>query len=59
MNESEDDARERLLDNVHTVFLWSGVWYYFVDSYGNPDKIDHIPWYVFLCYEGMFSRHVL
>ncbi|KAJ7726374.1 hypothetical protein B0H16DRAFT_1735689 [Mycena metata] len=37
-----------LLDNVHTVFLWSGVWYYFVDSYGNPDKIDHIPWCIAL-----------
>ncbi|KAJ6541659.1 hypothetical protein B0H19DRAFT_1268627 [Mycena capillaripes] len=33
-----------LLDNVHTAFIWGGLWYYFIGNYGQPDKIDYIPW---------------
>ncbi|KAJ6541655.1 hypothetical protein B0H19DRAFT_1381274 [Mycena capillaripes] len=34
----------RVLDNAHTGLIWSGLWFYFIGNYGEPDKIDHIPW---------------
>ncbi|KAJ7842255.1 hypothetical protein B0H14DRAFT_1033217 [Mycena olivaceomarginata] len=37
-----------LLDNIHTVFIWVGLWYYFIENYAKPDEIDHIPWSVSL-----------
>ncbi|KAJ7157315.1 hypothetical protein C8R46DRAFT_1196046 [Mycena filopes] len=37
-----------LLDNIHTAFIWSGTWFYFVDHYGDREKIDRIPWSIAL-----------
>ncbi|KAJ7894556.1 hypothetical protein B0H13DRAFT_1885890 [Mycena leptocephala] len=39
--------RPWLLDNVHTGFIWGGLWYYLIGNYGEPDKIDRIPWHVY------------
>ncbi|KAJ7894553.1 hypothetical protein B0H13DRAFT_2339182 [Mycena leptocephala] len=36
-----------LLDNVHTGFIWGGLWYFLIGNYGEPDKIDRIPWQVY------------
>ncbi|KAF8204252.1 hypothetical protein K438DRAFT_1819436 [Mycena galopus ATCC 62051] len=33
-----------LLDNLHTAFVWNGLWWWFVRSYANQAEIDHIPW---------------
>ncbi|KAJ7464540.1 hypothetical protein FB451DRAFT_1489996 [Mycena latifolia] len=33
-----------ILDNVHTGFIWGAVWVYLIDNYGEPEKLDHIPW---------------
>ncbi|KAJ7239749.1 hypothetical protein B0H12DRAFT_1237478 [Mycena haematopus] len=37
-----------ILDNIHTVFIWDGLWYYFIKNYANPDEIDRIPWSISL-----------
>jgi len=37
-----------LFDNVHTVFIWDGLWYYFIRNYAKPKEIDVIPWSIAL-----------
>ncbi|KAJ6520546.1 hypothetical protein C8R45DRAFT_63076 [Mycena sanguinolenta] len=37
-----------LLDNIHTIFIWNALWYYFIRSYGNADEIDRILWSIAL-----------
>ncbi|KAJ7842246.1 hypothetical protein B0H14DRAFT_3139988 [Mycena olivaceomarginata] len=34
-----------VLDNLHTGFIWGGLWYCLVQNYGAHDKVDSIPWY--------------
>lgn len=38
----------RALDLLHTIFICSTVWQYFISFYGDTTKIDVIPWWVFL-----------
>ncbi|KAJ7020629.1 hypothetical protein C8F04DRAFT_1143704 [Mycena alexandri] len=33
-----------LLDNLHTGFIWAGLWFGLIQNYGVRDKIDTIPW---------------
>ncbi|KAF7347228.1 hypothetical protein MVEN_01477700 [Mycena venus] len=33
-----------ILDNLHTGFIWGGLWYCLVQNYGAPDMVDSIPW---------------
>ncbi|KAF8204245.1 hypothetical protein K438DRAFT_552856 [Mycena galopus ATCC 62051] len=37
-----------LLDNVHTAFIWNGLYYWVIQSYAQPHQIDHIPWSISL-----------
>ncbi|KIL64787.1 hypothetical protein M378DRAFT_198312 [Amanita muscaria Koide BX008] len=32
-----------ILDIVHTVFIWKGMWFYFVDNFGDISKLQVIP----------------
>lgn len=36
------------LDNLHTAFIWGGLWYSLVLNYGVLDRVDFIPWYATL-----------
>ncbi|KAF7307615.1 hypothetical protein MIND_00556700 [Mycena indigotica] len=33
-----------VLDNIHTAFIWCAVWFAAVENYGQPAKLDRIPW---------------
>ncbi|KAI3618176.1 hypothetical protein WG66_005794 [Moniliophthora roreri] len=33
----------RVLDTCHTSFIWSALWAFFVNFYGQIDKIDYVP----------------
>ncbi|KAJ7291581.1 hypothetical protein C8J57DRAFT_1273461 [Mycena rebaudengoi] len=33
-----------LLDNLHTGFIWSAMWEYLIQDYGEPSTADKIPW---------------
>ncbi|KAJ7360960.1 hypothetical protein DFH08DRAFT_361762 [Mycena albidolilacea] len=37
-----------VLDNLHTGFIWGGLWYFLVQNYGAHDKVDSIPWCIAL-----------
>ncbi|KAJ7292562.1 hypothetical protein C8J57DRAFT_1490070 [Mycena rebaudengoi] len=32
------------LDNLHTAFIWNGLWGGLINNYGDGSRIDHIPW---------------
>ncbi|KAJ6469479.1 hypothetical protein C8R45DRAFT_1017190 [Mycena sanguinolenta] len=36
-----------LLDNLHTAFIWAGLWFFLVQNYGAEDR-DRIPWCIAL-----------
>ncbi|KAJ7729085.1 hypothetical protein DFH07DRAFT_850496 [Mycena maculata] len=36
------------LDNLHTSFIWGGMWYCLIEDYGERDKVDLIPWCIAL-----------
>ncbi|KAJ6606787.1 hypothetical protein B0H10DRAFT_2074345 [Mycena sp. CBHHK59/15] len=36
------------LDNIHTGFIWGGIWQYLIRNYGEHAKIDYIPWSIAL-----------
>ncbi|KAJ6617421.1 hypothetical protein B0H10DRAFT_2218573 [Mycena sp. CBHHK59/15] len=36
------------LDNLHTAFIWGGLWEYLIQNYGKTDSIDFIPWNISL-----------
>ncbi|KAJ7180978.1 hypothetical protein C8R46DRAFT_1211266 [Mycena filopes] len=33
-----------VLDNIHTGFIWGGLWFALIQHYGEHEKIDSIPW---------------
>ncbi|KAF7302371.1 hypothetical protein HMN09_00870700 [Mycena chlorophos] len=35
-----------LLDNIHTAFIWGTLWVKLINNNGQPEKIDHIPWFL-------------
>ncbi|KAJ7742838.1 hypothetical protein B0H16DRAFT_1562503 [Mycena metata] len=37
-----------LLDNLHTGFIWAGLWFGLIQNYGERDKVDTIPWCIAL-----------
>lgn len=38
----------RVLDTSHTAFIWSALWSYLIDNYGDSSDINIIHWYSFL-----------
>ncbi|KAJ6520559.1 hypothetical protein C8R45DRAFT_1205500 [Mycena sanguinolenta] len=36
------------LDNLHTSFIWAGLWDCLISNYGLHDKVDSIPWCIAL-----------
>lgn len=34
----------RVLDNIHTGFIWGGLWYSLIQHYGTESRIDSISW---------------
>ncbi|KAF8215729.1 hypothetical protein K438DRAFT_1748641 [Mycena galopus ATCC 62051] len=34
-----------VLDNLHTAFIWGGLWTCLVEKYGERDMVDSIPWH--------------
>ncbi|KAJ6520552.1 hypothetical protein C8R45DRAFT_1086403 [Mycena sanguinolenta] len=37
-----------VLDNLHTSFIWAGLWYCLIHNYGMQNKVDSIPWCIAL-----------
>ncbi|KAJ7127785.1 hypothetical protein C8R44DRAFT_979380 [Mycena epipterygia] len=37
-----------LLDNLHTGFVWATLWHCLIEDYGQPEKINIIPWCIAL-----------
>ncbi|KAF7331406.1 Glycoside hydrolase family 3 protein [Mycena kentingensis (nom. inval.)] len=35
-----------VLDNLHTAFVWSTLWFELVQNYGESERIDQIPWFL-------------
>ncbi|KAF7340914.1 hypothetical protein MSAN_02076300 [Mycena sanguinolenta] len=37
-----------VLDNLHTSFIWAGLWSCLIQNYGLQDRVDYIPWCISL-----------